>query len=72
MTLSARGHRVAIGCDAGKGAAIGAGIGGVRRITQEHARTGAVAAGRDAYNRAFGACMSGKGYTVRWRPSSAS
>jgi hypothetical protein len=59
----------AIAGNAGKGAAIGAGVGavvgGVRRRNQEHAQASAVAAGRDAYNRAFGACMTGKGYTVR-------
>jgi hypothetical protein len=59
----------AIGGNAGKGAAIGAGVGavvgGVRRRSQEHARAAAVAAGRDAYNRAFAACMTGKGYTVK-------
>jgi hypothetical protein len=59
----------AIGGDAGKGAAIGAGvgavIGGVRRRNQEHAQAAAVAAGRDSYNRAFAACMYGKGYTVK-------
>jgi YMGG-like Gly-zipper len=59
----------AIGGNAGKGAAIGAGVGaivgGVRRRNQEAQQHAAVAAGRDAYNRAFGACMSGKGYTVR-------
>jgi Glycine-zipper domain len=59
----------AIGGDAGKGAAIGAGvgavIGGVRRRKQEQAYASAVASGRDTYNRAFAACMTGKGYTVR-------
>jgi hypothetical protein len=54
--------------DTGKGAAIGAGVGavvgGVRRRNPEHVQAAAVA-GRDAYNRAFGACMTGKGYTVR-------
>ena len=56
----------AIGGNAGLGAAIGAGtgaiIGGARRRKQEEQQ----AAARDAYNRAFGACMSGKGYSVRY------
>lgn len=56
----------AIAGNAGQGAAIGAGvgavIGGVRRRNQQAA---AVSAGRDAYNRAYGACMSGKGYSVK-------
>jgi hypothetical protein len=59
----------AIGGNAGKGAAIGAGVGaivgGVRRRNQEAQQQAAVAASHGAYNRAFGACMSGKGYTVR-------
>ncbi len=56
----------AIAGDAGKGAAIGAAAGGVR------GRRGAVqaeqrdqAATRNAYDRAYGACMEGRGYTVR-------
>jgi len=52
----------AIGGNAGLGAAIGAGtgaiVGGARRRSQQNAA-------RDAYNRAFAACMSGRGYTVR-------
>jgi hypothetical protein len=59
----------AIGGNAGMGAAIGAGagaiIGGARRRNQQAQQQAAIAAGRDAYNRAFAACMSGKGYTVR-------
>jgi len=66
----------AIAGDAGKGAAIGAGtgalVGGVRmrreREQQAQARETQAAAyshGRDGYNRAFGACMEGRGYTVK-------
>jgi hypothetical protein len=59
----------AIGGNAGGGAAIGAGvgavIGGVRRRNQQAHQSASVTAGRDAYHRAFAACMSGKGYTVK-------
>jgi len=70
----------AIAGDAGKGAAIGAAsgalIGGVRRhdqnVRQEQANqqwaqqeANRYARGRSDYNRAFGACMEGRGYTVR-------
>jgi predicted lipid-binding transport protein (Tim44 family) len=69
----------AIGGDAGKGAAIGAATGGaigvVRRHRQQQAsqqqyasgqasQSNAVAAGRASYNRALGACLQGRGYTV--------
>jgi hypothetical protein len=69
----------AIGGDAGKGAAIGAGVGalfgGFRRARWEEEQQqqqqsyqaqqqSALAQGRGNYNRAFGACMSGRGYTV--------
>ena len=69
----------AIGGDAGKGAAIGAGVGalfgGMRRMRwaeeqqqQQQAyqaqQQGALAQGHSSYNRAFGACMTGRGYTV--------
>jgi Glycine zipper len=69
----------AIGGDAGKGAAIGAGVGalfgGMRRMRwaeeeqqQQQAyaaqQQGAMNQGHSAYNRAFGACMTGRGYTV--------
>lgn len=62
----------AIGGDAGKGAAIGAAsgalIGGMRRA-DERARyqqqQAVVAQGNDSYTRAYGACLSGRGYTVR-------
>ena len=70
----------AIGGDAGKGAAIGAAtgalFGGMRRrddmaaqqqqynqaMAQQQA---AMAQGSSTYNRALGACMAGRGYTVR-------
>jgi hypothetical protein len=70
----------AIGGDAGKGAAIGAAsgalIGGMRRsrqIQDEQAayqaqaaqQQSALAQGQANYDRAFAACMSGRGYTVR-------
>ena len=69
----------AIGGDAGRGAAIGAGVGalfgGMRRMRwaeeeqqqqQNYAaqQQGALAQGHANYNRAFGACMTGRGYTV--------
>jgi hypothetical protein len=56
----------AIAGDAGKGAAIGAAVGGVR------GRRGAIqreqqgqAAQANSYDRAFAACMEGRGYTVK-------
>jgi hypothetical protein len=70
----------AIAGDAGKGAAIGAGagalLGGMRRsqqIQQEQQmyqsqvaqQQGAVAQGQANFDRAFAACMAGRGYTVR-------
>jgi outer membrane protein with glycine zipper len=65
----------AIGGDAGKGAAIGAAagglIGGMRRNNQARQQQAAsqqqaeaIAAQQDAYNRAFAACLTGRGYTV--------
>ncbi len=70
----------AIAGDAGKGAAIGAAsgaiVGGARRRdqqrqqqqaeqqwTQQQAAT--YAKNRDGYNRAYGACLEGRGYTVK-------
>ena len=51
---------------AGKGAAAGAVVGGARGrrrgIEAEHAQA---ADTRNAYDRAFAACMEGRGYTVR-------
>ena len=70
----------AIGGDAGKGAAIGAGVGllfgGMRRMRQEEEQQqmqqqyamqqqSAVSQGRGNYDRAFSACMAGRGYMVR-------
>jgi uncharacterized protein YcfJ len=70
----------AIGGDAGKGAAIGAGVGalfgGFRRMREveeqqqlqasyQAQQQSAMAEGRSNYDRAFAACMSGRGYTVR-------
>ena len=69
----------AIGGDAGRGAAIGAGVGalfgGFRRMrwaeeqqqqqqSYQMQQQGALAQGHANYNRAFGACMAGRGYTV--------
>ena len=69
----------AIGGDAGKGAAIGAAVGGlfggIRRMrwAEEERQQqqnymaqqqNAMAQGHAAYNRAFGACMTGRGYSV--------
>jgi len=70
----------AIGDDAGKGAAIGAAagglFGGMRRRDQASREQQAqdqwaqqqaaeYSQGRNTYNRAYGACLDGKGYTVR-------
>lgn len=66
----------AIGGDAGKGAAIGAAVGGTaglmrrnqQRRQQAYANDQAMAqyqASMTQYNQAFGACMQGRGYTVR-------
>jgi YmgG-like glycine-zipper protein len=70
----------AIGGDAGKGAAIGAAsgalIGGVRKRSEIQAQNqayqnqvaqqqGAMAQGQANYDRAFAACMGGRGYSVR-------
>jgi len=69
----------AIGGNAGKGAAIGAGVGalfgGVRRMHQmeeeqqaqqnyQWQQQAAMSQGRSNYERAFRACMTGRGYTV--------
>jgi outer membrane protein with glycine zipper len=69
----------AIGGDAGKGAAIGAAVGGLfgmmrrARWAEEEQQQqqsyvaqqqNAMAQGRGRYNQAFGACMTGRGYTV--------
>lgn len=66
----------AIAGDAGKGAAIGAGVGGaggaMRKRRSEKQQEAAEQKAEQAheasvagYNRAFGACMEGKGYTVK-------
>jgi len=59
----------AIAGDAGTGAAIGAGtgalFGGIRKQQKKEKRAEQSAAAINAYNRAFGACMEGRGYTVR-------
>ncbi len=62
--------------DAGKGAAAGAAIGGMRRQDQkrkeqqqrqqwEEEQQRIYAENRNRYNRAYGACLEGKNYTVR-------
>ncbi len=66
----------AIGGDAGKGAAVGAGVGAVagahkrRKGEKQQAAAQEQAvkqqeASVEGYQRAFGACMEGKGYTVK-------
>ena len=63
----------AIGGDAGKGAAIGAAsgalIGGMRRRddaqNQQAQQQAAVNQAASSYNRAYKACLEGKGYTVQ-------
>jgi hypothetical protein len=70
----------AIAGDAGKGAAIGAAsgalVGGMRRNDQvrnekqkqeqwEQQQVQQYAQGRNSYNRAYAACLEGRGYTVR-------
>ena len=59
----------AIGGNAGKGAAIGAGVGGTAGAIRRHRGAAAqqqqYAASRNGYDRAFGACMTGRGYTVK-------
>ena len=66
----------AIGGDAGKGAAIGAGVGAAagahkRRKGEKQQEAAQEQAAKqqeanvDGYHRAFGACIEGKGYTVK-------
>jgi hypothetical protein len=66
----------AIAGDAGKGAAIGAAggalFGGIKKKRKQEAeaqaqqqQSAAIAAGRSEYNRALGACLEGRGYTVK-------
>ena len=56
----------AIAGDAGKGAAAGAAVGGVggrrRAVREEQAAAGAE---QGAYVRAYGACLEGRGYSVK-------
>jgi hypothetical protein len=58
----------AIGGDAGRGAAIGAGtgaaFGALRRNRQIRDSQQAANTQADAFNRALGACLTGRGYTV--------
>src|SRR5262249_15271570 len=69
----------AIGGNAGEGAAIGAGVGGLfglmrraRSMEEQQQQQqsymaqqqNVLAQGHAAYNRAFGTCMTGRGYTV--------
>lgn len=61
----------AIAGDAGKGAAIGATAGGLRRGFQERDRqrteaaAGTASPAQQAYQRAMGACLEGRGYSVK-------
>ncbi len=66
----------AVSGDAGKGAAAGAAggavVGGVKKrqakkqeAEAQQKQADAAAAGRAEYNRAFGACLEGRGYTVK-------
>jgi hypothetical protein len=56
----------AIAGDAGKGAAIGAVAGGVRgRRGSKQAAANQQAGAADALERAYGACMQGRGYSVK-------
>jgi hypothetical protein len=59
----------AIAGDAGTGAAVGAGagalVGGMRRRDQQQAAAQAQAQTSAAYNRAYAACLEGRGYTVK-------
>jgi len=69
----------AIGGDAGKGAAIGSAVGGLfglmrrarwaeeqqqQQMSYAAQQQDAMAQGRARYNQAFGACMTGRGYSV--------
>ncbi len=66
----------AIGGNAGRGAAIGAGVGGLfggmrqrdrnsQIYAQQNQQQAAYAQRQESYSRALGACMSGRGYSVR-------
>ncbi len=58
----------AIGGDAGKGAAIGAAVGGLGTIMRDRraneAQQQAYSASTQSYDRAYGVCLQGRGYTV--------
>jgi hypothetical protein len=58
----------AIGGDAGKGAGIGAAtgalVGGMRRQDQYRQQQTSSSQQRGLYDRAFGTCMQGRGYTI--------
>ena len=58
----------AIGDDAGKGAAIGAAVGGLHTVMSDRraneAQSQAYQASTQNYDRAYGACLRGRGYTV--------
>ncbi len=58
----------AIGGDAGKGAAIGAAVGGLHTVMSDRraneAQQQAYSASTEGYDRAYGACLQGRGYTV--------
>lgn len=55
--------------NAGKGAAIGAAsgavIGGIRKRHRQEQQAASAAAGRNEYNRAYGACLEGRGYVLK-------
>ena len=58
----------AIGGDAGKGAAIGAAVGGLHTVMSDRraneAQQQAYSASTQSYDRAYGVCLQGRGYTV--------
>jgi len=58
----------AIGGNAGEGAAIGAAVGGLRSIMRDRqaneAQQQAYSDASAGYDRAYGACLQGRGYTV--------
>ena len=58
----------AIGGDAGKGAAIGAAVGGLHTVMSDRraneSQAQAYSASTETYDRAYGACLQGRGYTV--------
>jgi len=58
----------AIAGDAGKGAAAGAAIGGLHTVMSDRraneAQQQAYSASTQTYDRAYGACLQGRGYTV--------